>query len=94
MFEIRRLAAAEVLERKAEFEGILKDAVEVGGTVGFLLPMTEDKLDRYWRGVARDVEAGERELLAAIENGSVIGALQIAYEKAESVRHRALICRS
>lgn len=89
MFEIRRLAAAEVMERKAEFEWLLKDAVEVGGTVGFLLPMTEDKLDRYWTGVARDMEAGERELLAAIEHGKVIGALQIAYEKAESVRHRA-----
>lgn len=89
MFEIRRLAAAELLERKPEFEWLLKDAVEVGGTVGFLLPMTEDKLDRYWNGVARDLEAGERELLAAIENGKVLGALQIAYEKAESVRHRA-----
>ena len=58
MFEIRRLAAAELLERKAEFEWLLKDAVEVGGTVGFLLPMTPDKLDRYWSGVARDMEAG------------------------------------
>ena len=89
MFEIRRLAAAEVIERKAEFESLLKDAVEVGGTVGFLLPITADKLDRYWSGVARDVEAGERELLAALEHGKVIGAVQIAYEKAESVRHRA-----
>ena len=89
MFEIRRLAAAEVLERKQEFEWLLKDAVKVGGTLGFMLPMTEDKLDRYWSGVARDLEAGERELLAAIEHGKVIGAFQIAYEKAESVSHRA-----
>jgi acetyltransferase len=89
VFEIRRLAAAEVLERQKEFADLLDDAVTVGGTVGFLLPMSEDKLERYWGGVARDMEAGERELLAAIEHGKVIGALQIAYEKAESVRHRA-----
>lgn len=89
MSEIRRLAAAEVLERKAEFEELLRDAVESGGTVGFILPMTEDKLDRYWSGVARDLESGERELLAAFVDGKVVGALQISYEKAESVRHRA-----
>jgi acetyltransferase len=89
VFEIRRLAAAELIERKAEFEWLLKDAVEVGGTVGFLLPMTPDKLDRYWSGVARDMEAGERELLAALEGGKVIGALQIYYQKAESTSHRA-----
>jgi len=89
VFEIRRLAAAELLDRKAEFEWLLKDAVEVGGTIGFMLPMTEDKLNRYWNGVARDMEAGERELLAAIEHGKVIGAIQIAYQKAESTSHRA-----
>lgn len=89
MFEIRRLAATELLDRIEEFHWLLRDAVESGGTVGFVLPVTDDKLNRYWTGVARDLEAGERELLAAIEHGKVIGALQIAYEKAESVRHRA-----
>ncbi len=89
MFEIRRLAASELLERKPEFEWLLKDAVETLGTVGFLLPVTGDKLDRYWSGVARDMEAGRRELFAAIEHGKVLGSLQIAYEKAESTSHRA-----
>ncbi len=89
MFEIRRLAAAELLERKQEFEWLLGDAINDGGCVGFLLPVQADKLDRYWNGVAREMEAGEREVMAALENGRVIGALQIAYEKAESVRHRA-----
>ncbi len=89
MFEIRRLAAAEVAERRAEFVALLREAVESGGCLGFLLPVDEDKLERYWNGVAREMEAGERELLAAIEHGHVVGTMQIAYEKAESVRHRA-----
>jgi GNAT superfamily N-acetyltransferase len=87
--EIRRLAAAEVLERKSEFLELLRDAVESGGTIGFLLPADEDKLDRYWTGVAREMEAGERELFAAFEDNKVVGSLQLAYEKAESVSHRA-----
>lgn len=89
MFEIRRLAASEVLARKDEFAALLSDAVEDGGCVGFLLPVTADKLDRYWSGVAREMEAGERELLAAFEFNRLIGSVQLAYEKAESVRHRA-----
>lgn len=89
MSEIRRLASAEVLERRPEFEVLLRDAVEGGGCVGFVLPMTADKLERYWSGVAREMEAGERELLVAFHEGQIIGAIQIAYEKAESVSHRA-----
>jgi acetyltransferase len=88
VFEIRRLAASEILERRAEFQALVRDAVETMGTVGFVLPVTTDKLDRYWSGVAREAESGEREVLAAFEEGVVIGMLQIAYEKAESVRHR------
>lgn len=89
MFEIRRLAAFEVLERKEEFEELLKDAVQDGASVGFLFPLSADKLDRYWSGVAREMESGERELLAAFEVGKLIGALQIAYSQAESLSHRA-----
>lgn len=89
MFEIRRLAAAEVLAHKEEFAALLRDAVEDGGTVGFILPVTDDKLDRYWAGVAREMEAGERELLAALEDGKVIASMQISYSKVESTRHRA-----
>jgi GNAT superfamily N-acetyltransferase len=87
--EIRRLAAAEVLDRKVEFATLLRDAIESGGTIGFVLPAEDDKLDRYWTGVAREMEAGERELFAAFEDNKVIGSLQLAYEKAESVSHRA-----
>ncbi len=89
MVEIRRLAAAEVLDRKQEFAQLLRDAIESGGTVGFVLPAEDDKLDRYWTGVAREMESGERELFAAFEDGKVVGSLQLAYEKAESVSHRA-----
>jgi GNAT superfamily N-acetyltransferase len=87
--EIRRLAAAEVLDRKQEFAQLLRDAIESGGTVGFVLPAEDDKLDRYWTGVAREMESGERELFAAFDDGKVVGSLQLAYEKAESVSHRA-----
>ncbi|MDX2269710.1 MAG: GNAT family N-acetyltransferase [Bryobacter sp.] len=89
MVEIRRLAAAELLERKPEFQALLQDAVESGGTVGFVLPIELDKAERYWSGVAREMECGERELLAAFADGQIVGSLQIAYEKAESVKHRA-----
>ncbi len=53
------------------------------------MPIEDDKIDRYWSGVARELESGERELLAAFSEGQVVGSVQIAYEKAESVRHRA-----
>jgi GNAT superfamily N-acetyltransferase len=87
--EIRRLAALEVQENLSGFAQLLRDAIESGGTVGFVLPAEDDKINRYWSGVAREMEAGERELLAAFDQGRLIGSLQIAYEKAESVSHRA-----
>lgn len=88
-FEIRRIASAELLLRKAAFRALLRDAVEGGGCVGFVLPLEEDTLDRYWAGVARELAAGEREVLAAFLDGQLVASLQIAYEKAESTRHRA-----
>lgn len=88
-FEIRRLASDELVERKEAFAALLRDAVEGGGCVGFVLPLSEDTLDRYWSGVARELAAGEREVLAAFLDGNLVGSMQIAYEKAESVRHRA-----
>ena len=77
-FEIRRLAADELLERKANFAILLRDAVESGGCVGFVLPVSDDTLDRYWIGVARELAAGERELLAAFVDGVLVASLQIS----------------
>ena len=44
---------------------VLIDCVESGASISFMLPMTRDKAERFWRGVAEGVTSNERVLLVA-----------------------------
>ena len=72
---------------------LLIDAVDSGGSVGFLPPLARADAEEYWQGVVRDMAGGHRELIVAIEAGEVIGAIQLACEPRPNGRHRAEACK-
>jgi ribosomal protein S18 acetylase RimI-like enzyme len=67
---------------------VLVDCVEGGASVSFMQPMTRDKAQRFWRGVAQSASRGERVLLVAEEEGRVIGTVQVVLEQPENQPHR------
>lgn len=68
---------------------VLIDCVEGGASVSFMLPMTRDKADAFWRRTAASAARGERVVLAAEDAaGEIIGTAQIILEQPENQPHR------
>jgi GNAT superfamily N-acetyltransferase len=73
---------------------VLIDCVEGGASVSFMLPMTREKTEGYWRSVAESVERGERKVLVA-ENaeGVMFGTVQLVLDQPENQPHRADVAK-
>jgi GNAT superfamily N-acetyltransferase len=68
---------------------VLIDCVEGGASVSFMLPMTQDKADAYWQGIAASLARGERLVYAAEdETGMIVGTAQIILSQPENQPHR------
>jgi GNAT superfamily N-acetyltransferase len=90
---IRSLSPKEAAEQVGALSAVLIDCVEGGASVSFMLPMTRDKAERFWRGVAEGVAAGERILLVAEEGGEIVGTVQVVLTQPENQPHRADISK-
>lgn len=96
MFEavtIRALSSREAADQISALSKVLIDCVEGGASVSFMLPMTQDKADTFWRGVADGVAAGERILLVAEDDGEIVGTVQVILKQPENQSHRADIAK-
>lgn len=90
MTRIRELDGPEALARVDELAGVLRDCVEGGASVGFMLPLAEGRPEAFWRRVADGVAAGERHLLVAEDDaGRVCGTLSLVTDMPDNQPHRA-----
>ena len=92
---VRALAASEALARVAELSAVLIDCVDGGASVSFMAPLTRERADAFWRGVADGVAAGDRALLAAedVATAELIGTVQVVYAWPENQPHRADVAK-
>ena len=73
---------------------VLIDCVEGGASISFMLPMTREKAERFWRGVAEGLANNERVLLVAQnELGVIVGSVQVVLAQPENQPHRADISK-
>lgn len=86
---VRRLEAAEIAAERAALAGLLRDCVEGGASIGFPAPMSRPAAARYWEDVARDVEAGRRQLFAVADDRGLAGTVQLIPAAAPNQQHRA-----
>ncbi len=87
---IRELDGAEALARVGELAEVLRDCVEGGASVGFMLPLAEGRPEAFWRRVAAGVAAGERHLFVAEdETGRLCGTLSLVVDMPDNQPHRA-----
>lgn len=68
---------------------LLRDAVESGASIGFLVPFNEALAESFWNDMIDDVEAHRRILLAAYDGDALVGTAQLALVERENSRHRA-----
>jgi len=91
--EVRALSTGEALIRIDELSAILRDCVEGGASVSFMEPLTRERADDFWRGVAGAVGRGERTLLVAEHDGRLVGTVQLITDMPENQPHRADVAK-
>ncbi len=82
-------AAAELQNARAELCGLIRDAVEAGASIGFVLPLADAVLDDYVGHVIADVERGERIVVLARSGNGVVGMVQLGLVPWPNGSHRA-----
>jgi len=90
---IVRLDAEAALARIGELAEVLVDCVEGGASVSFMSPFTKDEAEEFFRGVVEGVAAGKRILLAALDDGKVVGTVQIITAQPPNQPHRADVAK-
>ncbi len=76
-------------EDRAGLARLLRDAVEGGASVGYVLPVSAADIDAYWQGVAVAMSDGATKLLVARLDHNIVGAVQLALANKPNARHRA-----
>ena len=91
MHSIRQLTPAAVHDPalQNQLRMLLRDAVESGASVGYVLPVAEEVIDQYWRGAFDAVEQGSLILLVAEHEGQVVGTVQLSLCMKPNGLHRA-----
>jgi acetyltransferase len=90
VFTIRLLTTAPSDRLRDGLIELLRDSVEGGASVGFLLPFSRETAGAYWQDVLRELESPYRVILVATtEQGEVAGSVQLALAQKENGRHRA-----
>ena len=68
---------------------VLIDCVEGDASVSFMHPLSPEKAQACWRGVAAGVARGERALLVAEDEHGIVGSVQLVLDQPENQPHRA-----
>jgi ribosomal protein S18 acetylase RimI-like enzyme len=89
MQEIREIGMPDAQGYIGALESLLRDAVESGASIGFVLPLEESDVRGYWREVGEAMSAGSRRLLGAFDGGQLMGAVQLDLAGKANARHRA-----
>jgi GNAT superfamily N-acetyltransferase len=84
------LTAADIARHQEDLIDLLRDAVESGASVNFLLPFPAAEAAAYWSKVAAEVAGGERVVIVALEAaGRVVGCAHLALAGQPNGAHRA-----
>ena len=88
MHTIRCLTSPTLTERKALY-ALLRDSVQHGASVGYLLPLPETTLEDFWNDMFAQVQRGERIILVAGDTDAIAGSVQLSLCTKPNGRHRA-----
>jgi ribosomal protein S18 acetylase RimI-like enzyme len=72
-----------------ELAAVLVDCVESGASVSFMSPFSQGDALAFFRKVAASVASGDTVLLAAKQNGRIVGTVQIGLDTPPNQPHRA-----
>ena len=92
---IRVRALTSLGEREIrQLADVLVDCVEGGASVSFMLPISREKADAFWRNLAPGVARGERIILVAEDVAdTIVGTVTIVLNLPENQPHRGDVAK-
>jgi ribosomal protein S18 acetylase RimI-like enzyme len=86
---------ATVSERDIQgLSDVLIDCVQGGASVSFMLPMTREKAEAFWRNAAEGVARGDRLVLVAEDAaGTIVGTVKVMLNQPENQPHRGDVAK-
>jgi GNAT superfamily N-acetyltransferase len=91
--EVRRLAGESLQAQLDGLAAVLADCVAGGASVSYMDPFTHEDARAAFAGFARDVDAGNRLLLAAFDGERVVGTVQVLLSFPPNQPHRGEIAK-
>lgn len=89
MIAVERLDAAAAEAGIAALGAILRDCVEDGASVNFVLPFSQAEAEAFWRRQLPAIASGEAILFAARHEGLLAGTVMLGLDTPPNQRHRA-----
>ncbi|AXA67583.1 GNAT family N-acetyltransferase [Pseudomonas oryzihabitans] len=91
---IQQLEAAAFTRHLDDFQRLLAACVEQGASIGFILPLSDSANRRFWiEAVAPGLARGARLLFAALQDGRVVGSVQLVLDTPANQPHRAEVVK-
>lgn len=92
--KIECLTAANLLQRVPQLAAVLRDCVEGGASIGFMLPLAPGRPEAFWQGVAAELEAGGRQVYVALDaSGEIVGTVSLVTAMPDNQPHRADVAK-
>jgi GNAT superfamily N-acetyltransferase len=91
--EIRRLEPPEVRAELDRLAAVLADCVAGGASIGYMEPFGHSEALAAFQGFAAEVEQGRRLLVAAYDEGELVGTVQVVLALPPNQPHRAEITK-
>ena len=90
---IERLNSETATARVPQLTVLLQNAVDSGGSIGFLPPLSDKEAGEYWHEVVSALDTPYRILLIATEGEDVTGTVQLDMASRANGSHRAEVCK-
>ena len=91
--EIRRLDGIDARRHLDALAAVLRDCVEGGASVSYMAPFSQDDAREAFDGFVSDAERGRRMILAAFDDGVLVGTVQVVLALPPNQPHRGEIAK-
>jgi len=89
MKNIEILEINEIGDHEQGLSLLLEDSVNNGASIGFLAPIEKNEVLDYWREVNHKLVQGNSRLWITIQQGKIVGSVQLAFVSKKNGVHRA-----
>ena len=89
MKDIEILEIKEIGDHEEDLLLLLEDSINNGASIGFLAPIEKNEVLNYWREVNHKLAQGNSRLWIAIQQGKIVGSVQLSLVSKKNGVHRA-----